>query len=339
MIRFFSLLLLSSALFAQAPAAATKPIDPTDPAAVPMGETVVLIEGVCDPPVAKTTKTPCETRLTRDQFETMWKTFNRQNAAKPVVEESAANRKAMAAAYSTMAVLSEQARKQGLEKSPEFQLQMKVVRMQLLAKQLQEKIKDENAEPLAAEVDKYYKDNVASYQELSVHRLQIPKRGPQPASLEGKPAAPPVTMTPADAEEYRKRAVAGEDFDKLQKEIVEKLQFKVTPPVTSGKKRHGEFPPQEEGEIFALPQGAVTRVLDEGSSYSIYKIDSKRTLTLDEVRGNISRTLSEQKIKDEENAMSSSATPKFNMVYFSDVGKKDQNAQQEIPLKEPAAKP
>jgi hypothetical protein len=27
------------------------------------------------------------------------------------------------------------------------------------------------------------------------------------------------------------------------------------------------------------------------------------------------------------------------MVYFSDVGKKDQNAQQEIPLKEPAAKP
>jgi hypothetical protein len=27
------------------------------------------------------------------------------------------------------------------------------------------------------------------------------------------------------------------------------------------------------------------------------------------------------------------------MVYFSDVGKKDANSSQEIPLKEPAAKP
>jgi hypothetical protein len=339
MIRFVSLLLLSSALIAQTPAPATKPIDATDPAAVPMPETVVLIEGVCDSSVPTTSKTPCETRLTREQFETMWKAFNRQGAAKAVVEEPAASRKAMAAAYSSMAILSQQARKQGLDKTPEFQLQMKVLRMQLLAKQLQQKIKDENAEPPAAEVEKYYKDNVASYQELSVHRLQVPKHGPQPAPVEGKPAATPVTMTPADAEEYRKRAAAGEDFDKLQKEVVEKLQFKITPPVTSGKKRHGEFPPQEEGEIFALPQGAVTRVLDEGSAYVIYKIDGKRTLTLDEVRGNIARTLSEQKIKDEENRASSFATPKFNMVYFSDVGKKDANSSQEIPLKEPAAKP
>jgi hypothetical protein len=338
MIRFLSVLFLSSFVLAQSAAPAAKPIDATDPAAVPMTETVLLIPGVCDPPVPKTSKAPCETRLTRQQFETMWTTFGRPGPKKPVVEEPATARKSMVDAFGTMAIMSQQARKLGLDKTPEFQLQLKVLKMQLLAKQLQQKIKEDNAEPPAAEVEKYYKENAASYQELSVHRLQIPKRGPQPAAVEGKPAAEPVTISPADAEEYRKRAVGGEDFDKLQKEIVDKLQFKVTPPVTAGEKRHGEFPPQEEGEIFALPQGAVTRVLDEGSSYVIYKIDGKRTLSLDEVRGNISRLLSEQKIRDAETKITGSTTPQVNMVYFSDVSKKNADSSQDI-LKEPAPKP
>jgi len=338
MIRIFSLFLLSSVLCAQTAALAPKPIDPTDPAAVPMDETVLLIPGVCDPPVPKASKAPCETRVTRQQFETMWNTFNRHGKQKPVVEEPAAARKSMVNAYSNMAIMSQQARNQGLDKSPEYQLQMKVLKMQLLAKQLEQKIKEKNAEPSPAEIEKYYKDNLPSYQELSVHRLQIPKHGPQPAAVEGKPAAQPAEVTAADAEEYRKRAVAGEDFDKLQKEAIERLQFKVTPPVTAGKRRHGEFPPQEEGEVFALPEGTVTRVMDEGSSFVIYKIDAKHTLSLDEVRGNISRTLSEQKTRDEENKMSSSATPQINTVYFSDVANKNADSSHDI-LKEPSPKP
>jgi len=337
--RVFFALLLSSAMFAQTAEPAAKPADATNPTAVPMSETVVLIPGVCDPAVPKTAKAPCETRMTRQQFETLWTTFNRAGAQKPVVEEPASARKSMAAAYSSMAIMSQEARKQGLEKTPEFLLQMKVLRMQLLAKQLQQKIKDENAEPAAAEVEKYYKDNQASFQELSVHRLQIPKHGAQPpAPAEGKPAVQAATMSPADAEEFRKRAVAGEDFDKMQKEVVEKLGFKITPPVTAGKKRHGEFPPQEEGEIFALPQGAVTRVLDEGSSFVIYKIDAKRTLSLDEVRGNIARDVSEQKIRDAESKVTGASTPQFNMVYFSDVPQKETKAPGDI-LKEPSPKP
>ena len=114
--------------------------------------------------------------------------------------------------------------------------------------------------------------------------------------------------------------------------------LKITPPVTAGKKRHGEFPPQEEGEIFALPQGAVTRVLDEGSSFVIYKIDEKRTLSLDEVRGNITRALSEQKTRDAESKITGASTPQFNMAYFSDVAQKQTKAPGDI-LKDPSPKP
>src|SRR5438270_7942872 len=323
MIRLFSLFLLSTVLLAQTPAPAPKPADSGDPAAIPMDATVLLIPGVCDPPVPKTSKAPCETRMTRKQFETMWSTFSRQNPQKPVVQEPAAARKSMVNAYSTMAIMSQEAQKEGLDKTPEFQLQLKVLKMQLLSKQLQQKIKEDNAEPSPAAVEKYYKENLPSYQELSVHRLQIPKRGLPTPAAEGKPASEPVTITPADAEEYRKRAVAGEDFDKLQKEVLDNLQYKTTPPLTAGKKRHGEFPPQEESEVFVLTEGSVTRVLDDGASFVIYKVDSKRTLPLDEVRGNISRTLSEQNMRDAENKVTSSASPQVNPVYFSDAAKKD----------------
>src|SRR3954467_7135545 len=281
MSRFLIILLLTSLSFAQEQTPAAKDTgkapsaDRPNPNDVPMSTPVLVLKGVCDPPLPKTSKAPCETSLTREQFETLWKTFNRGSSAEPVVDQPASARKSMATAYGTMATLSQEAHKRGLDRTPEFQLQMKVLRMQLLSKALQESIKKQYAEPSAAEVDKFYKDNQPGYQELSVHRLQIPKRGPQLPAAEGKPAAPPATISPTDAEEYRKRAAAGEDFDKLQKEVVDKLQFKTTAPVTSGKRRHGEFPPQEEAEIFALSSGSVTRVMEEGSSYVIYKIDDK----------------------------------------------------------------
>jgi len=247
----------------------------------------------------------------------------------------------MAKAYGSMATLSQEARKRGLDSTPEFQLQMKVLRMQLLSKALQDAIRKQYAEPSAAEVDKFYKDNLESYQELTMHRLQIPKRGPPPPPVEGKPAGEPVTISPADAEEYRKRAVAGEDFDKMQKEVLDKMQFKTTPPVTSGKRRHGEFPPQEEGEIFALSPGSVTRVMEEGASYVVYKIDAKRTLSLDEVRGNLTRVLAEQNARDAEAKVENAPEKYTSPVYFSDLPKKEPPPAPpaaENPMPEPAPK-
>jgi hypothetical protein len=346
MSRFFLLLVLTSLSFAQTEAPAANPTHNPPAAAtptpneVPMTTPVLVIKGVCDPPVPKASRVECATTLTRAQFETLWKTFNRQNGG-AVVEQPAAARQSMAKAYGSMATLSQEARKRGLDRTPEFQLQMKVLRMQLLSKALQDAIRKQYAEPSAAEVDKFYKDNLESYQELTMHRLQIPKRGPPPPPVEGKPAGEPVTISPADAEEYRKRAVAGEDFDKMQKEVLDKMQFKTTPPVTSGKRRHGEFPPQEEGEIFALSPGSVTRVMEEGASYVIYKIDAKRTLSLDEVRGNLTRVLAEQNARDAEAKVENAPEKYTSPVYFSDLPKKEPPPAPpaaENPMPDPAPK-
>ncbi len=71
--------------------------------------------------------------------------------------------------------------------------------------------------------------------------------------------------------------------------------------------------------------------MDEGSSYVIYKIDQKRTLTLDEVRGNIARQLAEQNTHDAESKLENSPDKKLNEVYFSDAPK------HEVPMPPPAA--
>src|SRR5947199_2277658 len=142
--RLLIVLLLTSFSFAQAqvPPAKDQPKAPAgnspSPNDVPMNVAVLEIKGVCDPPVPKASKAPCETKLTREQFETLWKTFNRQPGGEAVVDQPASVRKSMATAYGTMATLSQEARKRGLDRTPEFQLQMKVLRMQLLSKALQE---------------------------------------------------------------------------------------------------------------------------------------------------------------------------------------------------------
>jgi hypothetical protein len=92
--RLLILALLSSLSFAQtqAPAGASGKSSTSPnaaPDAFPMDKPVLIIRGVCDPSVPKGSKTECATTLTRTQFETLWKTFNRQNAG-PVVEQPAA---------------------------------------------------------------------------------------------------------------------------------------------------------------------------------------------------------------------------------------------------------
>src|SRR4051812_43174832 len=115
--RFLFVLLLTSLTFAQAQTPAAKEANKSasgNPNDVPMSTPVLTLKGVCDPLAPKTgAKTPCETSLTREQFETLWKTFNRNTLGEPVVEQPASARKQMAIAYGTMATLSQEAHKRG----------------------------------------------------------------------------------------------------------------------------------------------------------------------------------------------------------------------------------
>ncbi len=118
------------------------------------------------------------------------------------------------------------------------------------------------------------------------------------------------------AESLQKRAAAGEDFDKLQKEAYAAAGIKGNaPPVKMDKTRRTALPPTQSA-VFDLNPGAVSDLLTEPSGYYIYKMVAKRTLPLETVKGEIKNTISSQRFRDSMQAVQGQATPELNDNYF-----------------------
>src|SRR5262249_59674649 len=123
-----------------------------------------------------------------------------------------------------------------------------------------------------AEIEKFYNDNKAAFEEAIVRRLMIPKPAATPPSAppasgsEAKPAesaspqpAPDEAAQKAYAEKARERAVAGEDFDKIQSDAFLFYKTTIAPPTTVlGPRRRGTLPPDQESAVFALKPGDVS---------------------------------------------------------------------------------
>src|SRR5215471_10896564 len=118
------------------------------------------------------------------------------------------------------------------------------------------------------------------------------------------------------AQGLQKRAAAGEDFEKLQKEAYTAAGIKGNaPPVKMDKTRRNALP-STQSAVFDLKEGAVSDLLTEPSGYYIYKMVAKRTLPLDAVKGEIKNTISSQRFRDSMQAVQQQSTPELNDNYF-----------------------
>jgi len=119
-----------------------------------------------------------------------------------------------------------------------------------------------------------------------------------------------------EADKLRARAAAGEDFDKLQAEV---LQFagitQAGPPTHEGKVR-GDMLPTGQMSVMELNSGEVSEPLPDSLGYAIYKVNSKQKLTLEQVRDEIRRLLSAKQRQDAMQAILKSVTTTLDPVYF-----------------------
>src|SRR5262249_26021624 len=162
----------------QAPATPAKALPPTAP--------VITLNGYCEAPAtgaapaAKPANQNCKKVITRAEWERLL------NAAIP------ANRRAeilanpqfvqqMARQYAEILVMANEARKRGIQRRPETQEMLRIQQSQVLAQGLMQEL-NEKAAPTPAEIEKFYNDNKAAFEEAIVRRLMIPK-----------PAAAPTT--------------------------------------------------------------------------------------------------------------------------------------------------
>ena len=331
-----------------APAASPPGQPPADTSAsVPATAPVITIKGVCSaqprPAAAKGTtakplsaKAPattspadCKTVITKAEFETL------ANHLAPNVTPQM--KKQLATLLPRWIALSNEAKKKGMDKTPQFEDRVKVLKMQILSQELQQKIQEDAAKISPEEIEKYYKEHADSYEQFNLDRLFVP-RTKQPdadAKLEdekndkqseeaqkAKQAAEKAKAEEGEqamtklAESLRARAAAGEDFAKLQKEAFEAAGMKMqSPTVNLPSVRRNTLPPTHAA-VFDLKSGEVSQVIDDAGGHYIYKVNSKSEVPLDQATNEIHGKLQNDRMRQRMDELNNSFKVETNEAYF-----------------------
>jgi hypothetical protein len=279
---------------------------------VPETAAVITVKGVCDAPKPGG---DCKTVITRAQFEKL------ANALQPNMPLQV--KKQLASAYPRLLTMSTEAKKRGLDKTPQFAEKMQWSTMQALAQDLNRQLQEDADKVSDQDISDYYQKNQTAFEQATLQRIFVPKIG-DVESKEGesenealaKQQAAEDVMTKV-AQDIRARAAAGEDFEKLQKEAFEKASLKGSPPSSNlGKVRRNNIPPSHAA-AFDLKPGEVSQVINDApSGHYIYKMVSKETQPLDQVKDEIHSTLRNQRMRDATQAIQNSASTDLNEAYF-----------------------
>ncbi len=184
---------------------------------------------------------------------------------------------------------------------------MKLERLRLLAQTAERKMQ-ESTKPSDEELQTFYTENSSKFEQLALRRITVPK-------TVGKGAAPVDTKTLV--EQIQKRAAAGEDPDKLQSEVWVTTKATGAPPSTSqGLKRRGMMDPRHEAQIVQLKAGEVSSVIEDGQSYYIYKVDSRRTIPFKEVEKDIAEFEQQQRFQEKMRQTMAGVKADLNEAYF-----------------------
>lgn len=282
---------------------------------LPPDAPVITIQGLCErPPNSNATPVDCSTVVTRADFEKL------VNAVQPNM--TAPNRKTFATRYVTVLLLAEKAHEMGLDKTPEFDEQMYIARLQLLARQAGEKMQRDAANIPESQISDYYQQHASDYKSISFERIFVPKQKVEAAGKPNElhPAKADDTSEAEmkdEADKLRARAAAGEDPAKLQQEANDFAgnKSKVTN-VKVENMRKTSIPPTDSA-IFDLKAGEVSQVFSDPTGYRIYKVTEVKDLPLASVHDEIAHALQGQNIKNSFQSLENSAKTTFDSTYFS----------------------
>ncbi len=332
-----------------APAALPKPPAPADTSAqVPATAAVITVEGVCaapktavakgtaakpatsaKPAASKTSSVDCKTVITKAEFEKL------ASALSPNVTPQM--KRQLANILPQTIAMSDEAKKEGLDKKEPYLETLKFAKMQILRQQLDRKIREDAAKIPESAIDDYYQKNPEAFEQFNLERLFIPRtKQVQPESKEdqekdakltddekkkkeedekAKAEAGELEMTKL-ADSLRDRAAKGEDFVTLQKDAYQAAGMKIeSPTVSLPKVRRTGLPPAHTA-VFDLKVGEVSQVISDNGGHYVYKVIGKEVLGLDQVKDEIRNKLQGERTKDAMEKVQNSFKPVLNEAYF-----------------------
>jgi hypothetical protein len=319
----FACLILAVSAQPQAPSSTpTLKPRPTSPAAaapapeqstVPPDAPVITVRGYCDKPAGgSATPSDCKTVVTRAEFEKMLPP-----------NTPPANRKRMADGYLQLLAFAEKGHELGLDQGSDFDQQMHLVRMKILAQLAFQQMQKAAANIPESEIEAYYRDHAAEYKAATFDRIYVPKQKqsdlaalkPNDPDAQKKREASEAEMK-KEADKLRERAAAGEDFAKLQQEAYDFAGQKITAANTKTESvRKSGLP----AAVSALKPSELSQVVNEPAGFMVYRLDELKDLPLASVRDEIARVLQNERMQKEreslENAAKASTT--LDESYFA----------------------
>ena len=301
-----------------APAAASQSAASGASSNVPPDAPVITVNGVCEVTLNGTPKqapktgaaasgSDCKTQITRAEFEKL------VNAVAPGAPPTA--RRQIAAGYVQLLSYADQGVKLGVDKDPEFSEQLAAMKLQLLAQSAARKIQAQASNVSDAEVKSYYDQNSSGFEEVTLTRIFVPRSATESAQGQAVPDSKAI----ADA--ARQQLVAGADPEAIQKTVFTQLKTTTEPPSTKfGAKRRGTLPPAHEQKVFALKQGDVSEVIPDSIGYVIYRVDARRQVPFDQVKDDVKRRVTQQRIEDARQHFTASSKADYNDSYFGPEG-------------------
>jgi len=212
--------------------------------------------------------------------------------------------------YIRMKLLAAEGVKAGLDKDPEVQSQLALLKENLIA-QAELKKMDSALAVSDADLQKYYDAHKSEYEEVKARHILIAFKG-SPAAQAGKKELT-EDEAKAKAEDLRKQIVGGADFAALAK--------KESDDVGSGSQggdlgsfTHGQMVPEFEKAAFEAKVGDVTPVVRTQYGYHIIQVLEHGATPFEQMKPTIAKSQREAKMRTALDELKAKAV--FSETYF-----------------------
>jgi len=323
-ISILNCLLIATVTLGLAQTPAPKPASPATPAAAASAKPVKpALEDIpgSDPVVLAVG----DEKMTKSEFERLLASLPEQVRARA----QGPGKRAVAEQIAQLKALAQEARKRGLDKSPENRELIAFQTENLLASTLYRELAAGVKADDAAE-HAYYDQHKNEYEEVTARHILIRFKGsPVPLRTGEKDLTEEEAL--AKAQDIRKKLAAGEDFAKLAEAESDDTQ--------SGKQggslgsfSKGKMVPQFEQEAFKLPAGTVSEPIKTQFGYHIIKVEKHESQKFEDVKASIDQKLKPELAQKAAENIRNQTPVTINDAYFG-------TAPSATPAPAPAAPP
>jgi hypothetical protein len=276
---------------------------------VAAGDPVITIHGVCGSDRPDSSSNSCTVIVTREQFDPLLKL-----AVLTASNANPASARSVAKEYVDTVIYAKAAERAGIDKDRRMNDLTELARQRALSDMYRLKLDEKAHHASNDEIKAQYTSHLSSFDEVKLSHVSVLKSNPlRPHDADFSERAKKL------ATELRERAAHGEDMEKLQKEAYEKLGLKNPPAALMLPLRRGSLEQQTEREIYGLKSGQVTTIKDIPSAYVFYRLESRRTVPLEEAKNEISYFLYRQKLQKLVKSASEGIRVEYNDNYFSSI--------------------